>query len=157
MSYLQTFQVFPNIPEPLLFIEELSRNLWWCWHLDAVELFRRINPRLWNSSGRNPIIFSSLIPQERLEDLARDESFLAHLKRVKETFERQVKEPIDYSNSPYGRKNARTLSFPSALHISSSKRAESSPPDRPIRAMSAPEDMNLAVMNCSMIVLVCDI
>ncbi len=106
MSYLQTFQVFPNIPEPLLFIEELSRNLWWCWHLDAVELFRRINPRLWNSSGRNPIIFSSLIPQERLEDLARDESFLAHLKRVKETFERQVKEPIDYSNSPYGGKNA---------------------------------------------------
>ena len=106
MSYLQTFQVFPNVPEPLSFFEELIRNLWWCWHLDAIELFRRVNPKLWITSGRNPIVFSSLIPQERIEELTRDESFLAHLNRVKKAFEREVKEPIDYSGTPYGRKNA---------------------------------------------------
>ena len=49
MSELQTFQVFPFIPEPLAFLEELSRNLWWSWQHDAIELFRRIDPGLWES------------------------------------------------------------------------------------------------------------
>lgn len=102
MSNIQTFQVFPDIPEPLSFLEELIRNFWWCWHLDAIELFRRINPALWQESGRNPIIFSTLIPQERLDQLATDNSFLAHQKRVQDLFNKQVLTPIDRSGSPYG-------------------------------------------------------
>jgi starch phosphorylase len=90
MTNLQTYQVFPATPEPLKFLERLARNLWWCWHLDAIELFRRINPRLWSQSGRNPILFSTLIPQERLDDLANDESYLAHLERVRQKFEKEV-------------------------------------------------------------------
>ena len=102
MSHLQTFQVFPAIPEPLSFLQVLARNLWWCWHLDAIELFRRINPRLWDQSGRNPIVFSTLIPQKQLDELSKDESFLAHQQRVKENFVSQVLAPVDRSESPYG-------------------------------------------------------
>jgi len=102
MSHLQTFQVFPAIPEPLSFLQILARNLWWCWHIDAIELFRRINPRLWDQSGRNPIIFSTLIPQKKLDELSKDESFLAHQQRVKENFVSQVLAPVDRSGSPYG-------------------------------------------------------
>jgi len=94
MTRLQTYQVFPATPEPLKFLERLARNLWWCWHMDAIELFRRINPRLWSQSGRNPILFSTLIPQERLDDLAQDESYLAHLKRVQQKFESEVWDKI---------------------------------------------------------------
>jgi starch phosphorylase len=86
MSFLQTFQVFPVIPEPLSFLQVLARNLWWCWHMDAIELFRRISPRLWEASGRNPIVFLTLIPQKQLEELSKDESFLAHQQRVEEHF-----------------------------------------------------------------------
>ena len=102
MNHLQTFQVFPVIPEPLSFLQVLSRNLWWCWHLDAIELFRRINPRLWDESGRNPIVFSTLISQKQLAELSKDESFLAHQQRVKESFAREVLAPVDRSGSPYG-------------------------------------------------------
>ncbi|MCP4683490.1 MAG: glycosyltransferase family 1 protein, partial [Desulfobacterales bacterium] len=105
MSYLQTYQVFPNVPEPLRFLEDLSRNLWWCWHLDAIELFRRISPRLWNDAERNPIVFSTMIPQERLEELSKDDSFLAHQKRVREIFERQVYTPLDSMDSPFDEEN----------------------------------------------------
>ncbi|MGD9017226.1 MAG: DUF3417 domain-containing protein, partial [Desulfobacterales bacterium] len=52
MTSIQTFQVFPSIPEPLSFMETLSRNIWWCWYRDAEELFRRINPSLWVESRR---------------------------------------------------------------------------------------------------------
>jgi starch phosphorylase len=103
MSILQTFQVFPSIPEPLSFLQVLARNLWWCWHLDAIELFRRISPRLWEASGRNPIVFLTLIPQKQLEELSKDESFLAHQQRVKKSFFNEVLTPVNPSESSYGK------------------------------------------------------
>ena len=102
ITNLQTFQVFPKIPEQLSFLEELIRNFWWCWNLDAIELFRRVNPGLWQDCGRNPILFSTRIPQERFQQLAEDSSFLAHQKRVRDYFEKQVLAPIDRSQSVYG-------------------------------------------------------
>jgi starch phosphorylase len=105
MNHLQTFQVFPAVPQALKFLEVLSRNLWWCWHLDAIELFRRVDPVLWDESGRNPIIFSTLIPQDRLEKLAEDESFLAHQERVRQLYELEVENAFDFSNSPYQKDN----------------------------------------------------
>jgi glycogen phosphorylase len=101
MNYFQTFQVFPNIPEPLSSTLKLTRNLWWCWHLDAIELFRRLDPKLWKNSGQNPILFASMVSQKELEDLTEDDSFIAHQQRVWELFEKQVLEPIDYSTSPF--------------------------------------------------------
>ncbi len=103
MNNLQIFQVFPNIPAPLSFLETLSRNIWWCWHHDAVELFRRIDPRLWDKAGRNPIVFSTFLPQHRLEELANDSSFLAHLKRVEASFKAVIHPAVERSlESPFG-------------------------------------------------------
>ena len=90
MKHLQMYQVFPSVPEPIKFLEVLARNMWWCWHLDAIELFRRINPHLWRQSGRNPILFSTMIPPNRLIELAEDEGYLAHMERVKKKFENET-------------------------------------------------------------------
>jgi len=97
MDHLQIFQVLPNIPEKLSFLEELSRNLWWSWKQDAIRLFRRIDPSLWKESKHNPIIFLTRISQTRLEELAIDESFLAHQDRVKELFWKRVCATVDWS------------------------------------------------------------
>ena len=102
MNHLQTFQVLPDIPEPLSFLEVLSRNLWWCWQKDAIELFRRINPPLWVEAGRNPIVFLTRISQERFEELAEDDGFLAHLERVREAFEKLHLTGVDQSDTPFG-------------------------------------------------------
>ena len=91
MKHLQTYRVVPNIPEPLAFLEILSRNLWWSWKATAVELFRRMDPRLWRASGRNPLLFLTLVPPQRMEELAADDSFLAHLDRVCKRFENGVR------------------------------------------------------------------
>ena len=90
MRSIQTFQIFPDIPEPLSFLETLSRNLWWSWNQNAVELFRRINPTLWETSERNPVVFATQIPQDRFKELAHDDSYLAHLERVRERYENRV-------------------------------------------------------------------
>ncbi|HMA67374.1 MAG TPA: DUF3417 domain-containing protein, partial [Desulfosalsimonadaceae bacterium] len=90
MTRIQTFQVYPKVPKATRFAETIVRNMWWSWNLDAIELFRRIDPKLWNRTGRNPILFFSQLPQKQLDALARDEGFLAHLGRVRESFEKQV-------------------------------------------------------------------
>jgi starch phosphorylase len=109
MSNLMTFQVFPTIPEPLAFLEILSRNLWWSWKKEAEELFRRIDPRLWENSGRNPILFLTQIDPVRLGDLAKDDSFLAHMQQVKNYFTKRVLEPIHYVDFPF--KDNETIAY----------------------------------------------
>ena len=102
MKNFQTFQVFPNIPENLQFLEVLSRNMWWCWNKDAIELFRRMDPPLWTESGRNPIAFLSKISQNRCEKLAKDKGYRAQLKAVQEQFQIRVMDGVDYGDSVFG-------------------------------------------------------
>ncbi len=90
MKHIQSYQVFPKLPEKLGFLGVLSRNMWWAWKSDAIELFRRIDPRLWEDSGYNPIVFATRVPQERLRKIAQDDSYLAHLERVKAMFKARV-------------------------------------------------------------------
>ena len=85
---IQLFNVAPNIPDKIRFLETLSCNMWWSWNYDAIELFRRISPQLWRQVGGNSRLFLSMVPQERLKELAEDRSFISHLKRVKYFFEK---------------------------------------------------------------------
>ncbi len=105
MNRILTYQVYPSIPKSLSFLEIISRNLWWCWKPQAIELFRRIDPRLWEDSGRNPIVLLANVSQKRLEDLSGDDSFLAHLNLVKERFEKRVAYSVDWSQTVYGQQN----------------------------------------------------
>jgi hypothetical protein len=63
MKHFKTFQVYPNIPESLIFLEILSRNIWWCWRPMAIELFqgkeliKRIISFARKAELRNRIIF----------------------------------------------------------------------------------------------------
>jgi starch phosphorylase len=95
MNRIHIFHVSPSVPDELAFLEKLSRNLWWCWNADAIELFQRINPQLWRETGHNPIEFLSRVPQRRLEMLAGDEGFLSHLQQVAERFEAEVEQSPD--------------------------------------------------------------
>ena len=95
MKNFQTFQVVPSIPKPLQFLETLSRNMWWCWNKDAIELFRRMDPPLWVEANRNLIFFLSKRSQSRFEKLSKDNGFLAHLKGVQEQFKSRVLDSVE--------------------------------------------------------------
>jgi len=101
MKNFQTYQTYPNIPPSLAFLETLSRNMWWCWKKDAIELFRRIDPPLWVASGRNPIAFLARIPQTRLEQLAEDDGYRAHLEGIKADFKSLVLDPVNREESSF--------------------------------------------------------
>ncbi|HEV2295013.1 MAG TPA: alpha-glucan family phosphorylase [Tepidisphaeraceae bacterium] len=89
---IRTFQVFPDVPQPLQPLLELSRNFWWVWHPDAVELFRRLDRELWETVYHNPVKLLGSIAQDKLRQAAEDEGFLAHQARVYEALQQHLAE-----------------------------------------------------------------
>ena len=83
---IRSFQVFPDVPEPLKPLVELAGNLWWVWHPDAVELFRRLDRHLWETVYHNPVKLLGRIEQAKLQAASRDQGYLSHLHRVHEAF-----------------------------------------------------------------------
>ncbi len=90
MNGIHVYNVTPAIPADISFLETLSRNLWWSWNYDAIELFRRMDPKLWQDSGHATMGFLSRLPQKKFEQLTEDDGFLTHLDQVRERFETEV-------------------------------------------------------------------
>jgi len=89
---IKTLDVRPRVPERLKSLYELSYNLCFAWNYDVEELFRRINPDLWEESRKNPVEFLGRLQQNELESLVNDEGFIAHMERAKEEFDRYMSE-----------------------------------------------------------------
>ncbi|MGD0541365.1 MAG: alpha-glucan family phosphorylase [Tepidisphaeraceae bacterium] len=96
MSFLtpniKAFQVFPDVPAPLQPLLELANNLWWVWHPDAVELFRRLDRDLWVAVHHNPVKLLGIIDQKKLADTAANDGYMAQLNRVHQAFKYHLKE-----------------------------------------------------------------
>jgi glycogen phosphorylase/synthase len=86
--------VLKNIPEKLHALEELSKNLWWCWNYDAIELFKSIDPVLWEQSEVNPIAFFDMISYDRFLRLEKDKNFIKRLNDVYDQFLDYMKKPM---------------------------------------------------------------
>jgi starch phosphorylase len=89
---IRTFQVFPDVPAPLQPLIELAHNLWWVWQPDAVELFRRLDRKLWEDVYHNPVKLLGAIAQSKLLAAADDDGFLAHMGRVYTAFKQYLAE-----------------------------------------------------------------
>ncbi len=82
MKPIRTFTVVPLLPPAVEGLREIAYNLRWAWSHDAIELFRRLDADLWESTGHNPVLMLGKIDQARLDTAAADDAFLAHLDRV---------------------------------------------------------------------------
>ncbi len=86
-----THTIKPRLEGELASLEYIARNLWLSWNFDAVSLFIRIDPDAWAASAQNPIKMLGMISQERFDQLAQDDSFLASLADVRQTLDRYLK------------------------------------------------------------------
>ena len=83
----RTFSVVPSLPPAIEALRQIAYNLRWAWSHDSIELFRRLDRDLWESSGHNPVLMLGTIEQAVLEEAARDDSFLAHMRRVSDNLD----------------------------------------------------------------------
>ncbi|MFP5282199.1 MAG: DUF3417 domain-containing protein, partial [Actinomycetes bacterium] len=79
MRAIRRFTVRPVLPESLQPLADLSLNLRWCWHADTQDLFRSVDPELWEDSGHDPVKLLADVSVERLSKLAADRKFVRRL------------------------------------------------------------------------------
>ena len=68
---------FPTLPERIADLQELATDLWWVWHRDAREVFRRLDYKVWRLTAHNPVRMLRLVSPERFAEVAADPSYLA--------------------------------------------------------------------------------
>ena len=89
-------------------LEELSRNIWWCWNVDAIELFESIDPEAWKATEQNPVALMGNLSVEQIKDLENNEDFIERLNKVYEQFKEYMSQPtkqkdlIAYFSMEYG-------------------------------------------------------
>ena len=91
--------MLPKLPEQLEPLREIAYNVWFSWNWEAVQLFIRLDAEYWEKTYQNPALMLGAIPQERFDELARDEGFLATMKRVHAQFRAYMEAPTWFSRS----------------------------------------------------------
>lgn len=78
--------VKPRIPAELGKLSEISRNIWWSWNNEALELFHDLSPELWKQCGHNPVLLLESMNYDTLEELAKDKSIIERMNKVYDKF-----------------------------------------------------------------------
>ncbi len=79
MRAIRRFTVRPVLPAELQALGELVANLRWSWHPPTQDVFRAVDPEVWESVNHDPVRLLGTVRRARLDELARDESFLSAL------------------------------------------------------------------------------
>lgn len=53
-------------------LERISRNLWWTWHPQVLEILRELDNELWREVNHNPVVFLKQMGRKRLKEKVRD-------------------------------------------------------------------------------------
>lgn len=99
---IATVNVVPKIPKALKRLEDLAYNLRWAWDFETVKLFRRLDPDLWETTGRNPVGLLGLVSQQRLDEVQKDPAFMAHFTRTLEAFDAYMNDKNTWFKNNYG-------------------------------------------------------
>lgn len=104
---IRTYTVLPHLPTRLQPLHKIAYNLWWCWNHEAVALFRRVDSDLFEQLENSPVKLLGKIDQERLQHLAHDDGFLAHMDRVSEALDTYMNAATWFSET-YGEEKLTT-------------------------------------------------
>lgn len=82
-----------KLPEKLEFLETLSWNYFWSWNSDATEIFRDLDPEIWESCEQNPRELLAKIHDLRLWQKALEPDFTDKIERLNQKFDEYISEP----------------------------------------------------------------
>jgi glycogen phosphorylase len=98
-----------HMPDTLLPLRELSKNLWWVWNTKARNLFNYINEEMWEECAHNPVLMLDEVSYKRFQELENDQHFISEMNQVYDDFNRYLDErknlaepKIAYFSMEYG-------------------------------------------------------
>ncbi len=108
-SIWKELTVQAKLPDNLKKLQELAYNLWWVWNSDAKNIFREVDNEVWHQAQSNPVLMLNMINYERMEELSKNEEFLARLDKTYNEFRAYMDAPknndkpsIAYFSMEYG-------------------------------------------------------
>ncbi len=94
-----SFTVLPDTPEKLQNLNELAFNLYFSWHRDVQELFRKLDADSWEESNQNPARMLCLVAQDKLDQAAHNKRFLAELEVIYSEYKKYLDSPTWYGQN----------------------------------------------------------
>ncbi|MCH2175465.1 MAG: alpha-glucan family phosphorylase [Lentisphaeria bacterium] len=94
---IKSFTVLPDTPKKLNPLSELANNMYFSWNHDVQELFEELDPELWKVTHSNPSRMLCELPQERLNEVAKDKVYVAKMEKVYADFKSYMKADTWYS------------------------------------------------------------
>ncbi len=87
-----------RLPEALGPLQELAFNLRWSWDHRTRDLFRWVDPQIWELTFHDPVRLLSLVGRQRLEQLAADPAFMGFLGEMHDDLHRYLEAPRWFQN-----------------------------------------------------------
>ncbi len=88
---------------------------------ETINLFRRLDRELWETTGHNPVLLLGTVAQERLNEAAADEGFVAHLDRILQKLREYMKVENTWYEKHHRRAKPHTVAI-SRLNSTHQKR-----------------------------------
>ncbi len=79
-----------NVPAEFQKLQEISKNLWWVWNYEAIDLFAAMDAPLWAEVGGNPVLFLQKLNGEKYKALSKDKAFIKRMNEVYANFRAYV-------------------------------------------------------------------
>ena len=98
MRALRSFTVRARLPEELAPLQELAFNLRWSWDHRTRDLFRWVDPQIWELTFHDPVRLLSLVGRQRLEQLVGDPAFMGFLGEMHDDLRRYLEAPRWFQN-----------------------------------------------------------
>ena len=93
MRALRSFTVRARLPEALAPLQELAFNLRWSWDNRTRDLFRWVDPQIWELTFHDPVRLLGLVDRQRLDQLAADPAFMGFLHEMHDELGRYLEGP----------------------------------------------------------------
>ena len=90
MKALRSFTVRPSLPPELAALEELAMNVRWSWDAQTRDLFRWVDPDIWDATVHDPVRLLGVVTRERLDALVEDPGFMRFLGEVRDELQRYL-------------------------------------------------------------------
>ena len=95
MMFCRTVRVAPKLPEEINRLNELAFNLYFSWDNNAINLFKSIDPELWERVYHNPVKFLLQVTVDDLQKAAADEQYLKRYRQTIAVFDEYMHAPVN--------------------------------------------------------------
>ena len=75
-----------SLPKELKCLDEIAHNMWWAWNYEGRDLFKSLDPDLYEKCNANPVLLLERLSYDRKEAIVKDKETMAKVKNVYKMF-----------------------------------------------------------------------